>query len=199
MIFISYYTIGVYEKVINDLLLPSLKRWGLTYDIVGIKDLGSWQLNTGLKCQVIRDMLLQHKEDICFLDADATIEQYPKLLFHIPDEFDIAIHMLDWQLFWRNKIGESQRELLSGTMVVKYKESTIKLLDEWVVAVKLHKSVKEQKVLEKLLLENKKYKLFDLPPNYCAIKKFDGTIPEYIGKPVILHHQISRKYKNRRK
>ena len=41
MIFVSYYTVGVYEKVIQDYLLPSLKRWDLKYDIVGIKDLGS--------------------------------------------------------------------------------------------------------------------------------------------------------------
>ncbi len=199
MIFVSYYTVGVYEKVMQDYLLPTLKRWGLKYDISGIKDLGNWQKNTGFKCKFIKAMLLEHKEDICFLDADATVEKYPKILFNIPDEFDVAIHLLDWHLMWRDKIGESQRELLSGTMVVKYNERSLKLLDEWILQVEVQKNVKEQKVLEKILLNNSDYKYYDLPPSYCAIKKFDGTVPEYIGEPVILHHQISRLYKNPKK
>ena len=86
MIFISYYTSGVYKDVMNNHLLPSLKRWNLQYDIEEVKDFGSWQLNTGFKSKFIKKMLLKHKQNICFLDADATIEQYPDLLFNIPDE-----------------------------------------------------------------------------------------------------------------
>ncbi len=199
MIFISYYTTGVYEKVMNDYLLPSLKKWDLKYDIISIEDKGSWSLNTGYKSQFIKEMLLKYKETVCFIDADATIEKYPELLFKIPDEYDIAIHLLDWQLMWRGIKGQEQRELLSGTMVVKYKENTLKLLNEWIQRVEIEKAVKEQKVLEKIILNNPRYNVFDLPASYCAIKKYDGSIPEYIGEPVIIHHQISRKYKNRKK
>lgn len=199
MIFISYYTTGVYEQVMNQYLLPSLQKWKLKYDVAEVRDLGSWQKNTGFKSKYIRAMLLEYKEDVCFLDADATIEDYPEMLFHIPDDFDIAIHLLDWQLFWRNKPDQDQRELLSGTMVVKYNERTLKLLDKWIQQVEIQSSVKEQKVLEGIVLNNARYNVFDLPPAYCAIKKFDGTIPEYIGKPIIIHHQASRKYKNRGK
>jgi hypothetical protein len=199
MIFISYYTTGVYEKVINIYLLPSLKKWNLKYNIKEIKDKGSWQLNTGYKSQFIKEMLLKYREDICFIDADATIELYPKLLFNIPNKYDIAIHFLDWYKFWRNIRGNTHRELLSGTMVIKYKENTIKLLDEWIQQVKIQKTIKEQKVLEKIVSDNPKYKIYDLPVSYCAIKKFDGSVPEYVGKPVVLHHQASRQFKNRRK
>lgn len=199
MIFVSYCTSGVYERVMDDYLLPSINRWNLNHDIVTIKDMGSWNLNTGYKCKFIKDMLLIHEEDICFLDADATIESYPELLFNIPKEYDIAIHLLDWQRFWRNKIGDDQRELLSGTMVIKYSQKTLKLLDEWIRQVEIQKSKKEQKILEEIVLNNSKYRLYDLPASYCAIKKYDGSIPDYIGNPVILHHQVSRVYKNRSK
>lgn len=197
MIFISYYTSGVYKDVMNNHLLPSLKRWNLQYDIEEVKDFGSWQLNTGFKSKFIKKMLLKHKQNICFLDADATIEQYPDLLFNIPDEYDIAIHLLDWMLFWRNRPGQKQRELLSGTMVIKYKESTLKLLDEWIDRVEIDKNTKEQKVLENIVVNNSRYKVYNLPPSYCAIIKFDGSVPEYIGDPIILHHQVSRQYRKR--
>ena len=197
MIFVSYCTAGVYEKVLREYLLPSLKKWCVEYQIIRINDLGSWQVNTGYKCKLIKKMLVKHNQDICFLDADATIELYPELLFKIPEEYDIAIHMLDWQRFWHNKENQEQYELLSGTMVVKYNKTTLKLLDEWIQQVEIQKTVKEQKVLEKIVLNNPKYNIYNLPVSYCAIKKFDGSIPEYIGKPIIIHHQISRKYKNR--
>jgi hypothetical protein len=199
VIFISYYTVGVYEEVMKKYLLPSLQKWNLKYDIAETEDLGNWQANTGFKCKFIKEMLLKYKKDICFLDADATIESYPDLLFKIPEEYDIAIHLLDWMLFWRNNAGQEQRELLSGTMIVKYNEKAFKLLDEWIKQVEIQKTVKEQKVLEKIVLNNPKYNMYDLPPAYCAIKKFDGSIPEYVGKPIILHHQMSRLYRNKKK
>ncbi len=199
MIFISYYTKNTpYEYVMRYYLLKSLIKWDLKTRIVGVEDLGTWQKNTGYKSTFIKKMLLKYKEDICFIDADATIESYPELLFNIPIEYDIAIHFLDWQRFWRNKEGQEQRELLSGTMVVKYKEKALKLIDEWIKQVEIQKTVKEQKVLENIVLNNNNYKIYDLPASYCAIKKFDGSIPEYIGKPVILHHQKSRELKNRK-
>ncbi len=197
MIFISYFTSGVYEKVMSDYLMPSLKRWDLKYDIMKIPDLGSWQNNTGFKCEFIKDMLLTHEEDICFLDADATIESYPDLLFNIPEEYDIALHLLDWQMMWRNTPNQEQRELLSGTMIIKYRENMLKMMDKWITQVGIQKTIKEQKVLEKIVLNNPRYKLFDLPASYCAIKKKDGTTADYIGKPVILHHQVSRSYRKR--
>ena len=200
MIFISYYTENTpYETVMNTHLLPSLKKWNLKYDIITTWDRGLWQGNTGYKSTFIKEMLLKHKEDVCFIDADGTIEKYPELLFNIPEKYDIAIHFLDWYQFWRKQLGNPHRELLSGTMVIKYKESAFELLETWIKAVKNDIHTKEQKVLDNILQKNKKYKVYDLPPAYCAIKKFDGSVPDYVGDPIVLHHQVSRDYKNRRK
>ncbi|KKL20958.1 hypothetical protein LCGC14_2450270 [marine sediment metagenome] len=199
MIFISYYTENTpYEEVMNTHLLPSLKKWDLRYDIISTRDKGSWQFNTGYKSTFIKEMLLKHKEDVCFIDADGTIEKYPDLLFNIPEEYDIAIHQLDWFLFWRGELDNPHRELLSGTMVIKYKDSALLLIDEWIKQVGIQASIKEQKVLDSMVASNKNYKVYDLPPSYCAILKRDGGLPKYIGEPVVLHHQVSRQLKQRK-
>lgn len=97
MKFISFYTICTpYQNIMFQKLLPSLERWNLDYDIEGINDLGDWFANTSFKAEFILNMLNKHKQDVCFLDADATIEKYPELLFTIPEKYDVACHFLDW-------------------------------------------------------------------------------------------------------
>ncbi len=96
MITISYFTKNTpYEEVMKTHLLASLKKYKLNYDIEGIDDLGSWQKNTHYKAEFIKKMLLKHKCPVIFLDADATIEQYPKLFNGLMD-YDISYHSLDW-------------------------------------------------------------------------------------------------------
>ena len=83
---ISYYTKNTpYEEVANTHLIPSLKKWNLSYEVEAINDLGDWQKNTGYKSQFVLKMLNKHKNNVCFLDCDATIEQYPTKLFNIKE------------------------------------------------------------------------------------------------------------------
>lgn len=198
MKFISYFTKGIYEEVMNTHLLPSLKKWNLDYDIEEIDDLKSWKANTDYKPTHLLKMLKKYKQDICFLDADATIEKYPELLFNIPKEYDIAVHQLDWYKFWRKQGGHSQRELLSGTMVWRNNEKTYNLLYQYIQKCAQGQKCLEQKILSRLLLDNPQYKIYDLPAEYCCIINRDGSIPEhYVKEPIILHHQASRKHKTK--
>jgi hypothetical protein len=151
MIYISYYTKNTpYEQVVNECLLPSLRTWGLGYDIEPIEDKGSWQLNTGYKCQFIKKMLDKHKEGVTFLDADAIIKRKPILLDELKD-YDIAFHWLDWYLQWRSQQGGNKRELLSGTMLFNPTDTTYKLLDTWMKAVKNQPNQWEQRVLQEIV------------------------------------------------
>ncbi len=196
MIFISYYTKNTpYEKVANTYLLPSLKKWNLSYDIEGIPDFGNWQKNTHYKAKFCRKMLLKHKQPVIFLDADATIEQYPKL-FEELENYDISFHELDWYKFWRNEIGKDKREVLSGTLYLNYTENTLKFIDDWIS--ENNKSTNwEQRNMQKILEGEwkNKLKIYPLPIEYIAIIKYNGEIPNYIKNPVIIHHQVSRQYK----
>lgn len=198
MIYLSYYTSGDYEKVINENLLPTLDRFDLNYEIINAPDLGSWHLNTDLKPTIIKNALEQFEHDIIFVDADAEIVQYPGLFEGIPEEYDIAVHYLDWGKFWRNTPNSHGYELLTGTMMMRYNDKVLNLLDKYIKECEKDATTVEQKILQRLLEQDKTgLKVFDLPVEYCTIIKQNGTIPSYIGDPVIIHNQASRKYKRR--
>jgi len=195
---VSFYTEKTpYEKVANELLIPSVKKWELDSDIQGVPDRGSWANNTAIKSEYIRDMLLKYKEPVIFLDCDATIEQYPELFNHIPKETDLAYLLFNWYGHWRGQWeNRSKMELLSGTMYFGYNEKVLKLVDNWIIKVKENISVLEQKILEGLVNENKDLTLYYLPYEYCCVLMQDYSIPKYITEPVIVHTQASRKYRN---
>ena len=194
MIIISYYTPGNYEKVMNTHLRPSLEKWKLKHYIREVENKGNWYHNTSYKAQFILDCLKEYKEDVCFLDADAVIEQYPQLLFHIPNIFPCACHFLDWYRFWRGKSGCKKFELLSGTIIFKYNKIGLALAERYLHEVKKNPTKWEQKTLQEIV-EKERVPVYNLPACYCAIIRQDGTIPDYIGKPIITHHQASRKFK----
>jgi len=179
----------------NTHLVPSLKKWKLDYEIEAIENLGSWYLNTGYKPMHILKMLKKHKQDVCFLDSDAVIVKFPGLLFEVSDDYDLACHMLDWHLHWRGISGQSKRELLSGTMVWKYKPNVLSLLERYVDECRKRPNVWEQKILQGILEKTNEYRIYELPADYCAVVNHNYQIPAYIKNPVIVHWQKSRNYK----
>lgn len=193
MIYISYATRGNYEKVMNEYLLPSLKRLYLYYDIKIVENLGTWAKNTNYKAEFIKKMLLKHKQSVIFLDADATIERNP-FLFPTLKDYDIAYHELDWDLQYKKNSGK--KELLSGTLFLNYNEKVLQLLDEWIKENNSNARW-EQQNLKNVLIQNKDIKIYKLPVEYCTVVNYDGKVPDYVKKPVILHHQISRKLRNK--
>jgi hypothetical protein len=200
MIFISYYTKNTpYESVMKEYLLPSLKKWKLKYVINAVDDLGNWGANTSYKAKFILDTLQECKEDIVFLDSDATIERYPKLFFDLDPKYDVALHYLDWYLHWRKTPNLPKRELLSGTMLFRYNEKVLDLARKYVQTCKRFPNVWEQRVLEQLLPKCRTIKVYNLPATYCAVILHNNELPKYINNPVIIHHQVSRQFKRRKK
>ena len=199
MLFISYYTKNTpYEEVINKQLLPSLKKWELKYYIEGVDDLGSWANNTDFKATFILRMLEKYKQDVVWIDADATIEKYPSLLFEIPPEYDIAVHYLDWQKHWHQK--KDKFELVSATVLFRYNEKTLRIIKEWIKNNKTKPSHKwEQKILQEVIEKDKEIKVYRLPVEYCCVVLSRDKIATYIKDPVIIQHQASRKYKHYRR
>lgn len=198
-IFVSYYTIDTpYEQVIKKYLLPSLEKWNLKHHLQAVLDLGSWQANTSFKASFILEMLNTYKRPVVFLDADASIEEYPNLFFEIDNDRDLAIAMLDWNLQWRGKPG-NKFELLSGTIMFNYNHKVLNLVKEWNRQCATQTGTWEQKILQRVIDETPNLKLYLLPKEYFAIVLYNGQVPKYISKPVIIHHQASRLYKNRLK
>jgi hypothetical protein len=202
MIIISYATKNTpYMQIIKQKLLPTLKKFNLRYDIDYPEDFGSWQKNTHYKAEFIKKMLLKHKEPVVFLDADATIEQYPKLLFELKD-YDISYHELDWMKMWRRQEGHTKREVLSGTLYLSYNTKILQFLDDWILENNANNRW-EQKNMQKILIKWKsKLNIYYLPYSYITIMVGNGQISPHMIKAkdvVILHHQASRKYRNYKK
>ena len=198
IIYVSYATINTpYVKVIEKYLLPTLQKFNLTYDITYPEHMGSWQKNTQYKATFLKEMLLKHQQPLVFLDADATIEKYPELFDTLfTSDYDIGAHYFDTDYFWRGFVGSPNREILSGTLFLNYNDKILKFIDEWIIE-NTKQDILEQKCMQIVL---KRYsdtlKIYSLPIQYVAIVKQNQIVPSFITNPVIIHHQVSREYKN---
>ena len=189
LIFISGYTTNtLYEKQINEVLIPSFKKLNLKYWIKPFESLGKWQKNSSNKINIIIEALNTFSEDIVWIDADACIWQYPSLLFEISE--DLGFHILSWDKHFG---GRSNRlELLDGTLFVRNNDKTKLLLEE----LKLNMAnitSSHRPVLEKLLTKHPEITCFNLPWAYCYISTCPhGKTHHPIDNPVVEHYQLSR-------
>lgn len=192
--YISLYTEGLYEKVINKYLLPSLKQFDLPYKLYRKPDLRNWEKNTvNYKAQIILDALKEFNKTIVFLDADAVINSFPHLFYTIPNKYEIGYHLVDWHLQY-NKTSNI-KQLATGTLWINNTENTKNFIKKWIL---LNSKTKynEQFNLE-TIIKNNNINSFILPVEYCAIVNFKNVLPDYIKNPVITHFQASRKYKGK--
>jgi hypothetical protein len=193
-----------YEQVLRDYLYSSLIRNDLLerieLQIMHTQNYGYWIRNVAEKPLVIRHMLsqLQQDEGLVFLDADATIEQYPILFDEISQEYDIAFYTLNWNDWYGYNQSPSIKEILSGTMFFRNRDKVKALCEEW-HKLAIESNEWEQKILQKIL-DKYDLKVYNLPIEYCYIKTLpSGKEPKIkIEKPIIIHHQISRLLKGGR-
>jgi hypothetical protein len=191
-IIVSYFTKDkIYESYAKSLIL-SLKCFNnIPYEIVPIKDQGSWDANTHYKPIFLKEMLKKYyPNSVVYVDVDAVFCQYPKLF----DELDktnylpIAVHILDHSKYRKNC---NRKEMLSGTIFLKNTKETQGILDEWIVECKKDPKLWDQKALE-IVLKDKQY--FTLPEEYCCIFDTMSSVKE----PVIKQFQASREARHPR-
>ena len=188
-----------YKDIYNESLLPSCKELNLNISCVESKNYGRWIRNVAEKPKIIGELLnsIADDERLFFIDVDAKFEQYPKLLEEIPEDIEIAYHILDWNLFYGYKDSPPKTELLTGSMLFKPTKKVKELCKEW-----YEKSVKdlvwEQKALYEII---GKYNLktYILPLTYVWINSRPGNKPLLIPEKdvVIRHYQASREYKRK--
>jgi lipopolysaccharide biosynthesis glycosyltransferase len=188
VVFVSFYTAKTpYEELAKSILIPSLERANLPYEVDSIDTKGSWKFNTDYKPIFLKEKL-QKYDTIVWLDCDAEVKRNPDLLFNIPPEFNIALHILDWNKQY--KYTNNMKEVLSGTLLLR--KGAMDIVDKWIK--KSSEYNWEQKALEKILKDTK-YPYYELPAEYCTVITKDGGIPDYIKEPVIIHYQASRRYR----
>jgi len=200
MIYTAYYTKDTrYEVIAKEQLIPSLKRWDLSYRVERIPSLGDWYKNTNYKISHVLKMLKRFKQPIVMLDVDVTIEKYPILFDEIDNSYDIGFHYLDWFLQWRGYEGD-RKELLSGTMWFNYNPKVLQLLEEIKAEICKYPEIWEQKTIQKVIESHDDLKIFELPYEYASVVMHNNKVPEHVSMEgvVILHHQASRKDKSKK-
>ena len=179
---ISFYT---KDTPYEDLALhyrASALEVGLEPIIYPVENLGVWAHNCNQKAAVLYRAYLEYPNDrILYTDIDARFEKYPTDIENHAEDFDIGFHMLR---------GE---ELLSGTLVFDHTYKACLLLRKWVYITKHHLSTWDQKILQRVVQANS-IKVYHLDPAHCYIFDISRRLHPKV-KPVIIHHQISRKYR----
>lgn len=193
----SYYTENTpYEFVFRSYLGASLSQYDkIPVYIEKIATKGSWLQNTAYKPQLCLNALEKFPDlNVVFLDSDATILTYPKLFEEIPEEYDIALHYLDWASWYKN--GTSVKEALSGTLWLRNNEKIKELVKEW-LSRSTSSKLWEQKCLAQILESRKDIKIYNLPLDYCFINTLPNGNKPFVSSEnaVILHHQASRRYR----
>lgn len=160
---------------------------------------GNWYRNVAEKPNMIMQTLSTMEKDEClvFLDVDATVNKYPQLFHDIPEEYDIAFHTLNWNLWYGYNAPNPVMELLTGTMFFRNNDKVKALCREWYDLAK-NTNEWEQKVLAKILLDKPDIKVYNLPIEYCFLNSRPGGKEPLIDcEPVITHYQVSREMKRK--
>jgi len=198
ILFTTFYTDdNFYTNVYNTYLKPSLKRWKLSSYTMKVSTTGKWATNTFLKPKMIEAFMSGFPNlNIVWLDADATIEQFPQLLFEIPEEYDIGLNWLDWSEHYGRASDKNKFELLDGTIYIKNSPKMFQFIQEW-RANTTDKDINHQKPLGDMLAKRDDIKVFFLPREYSYIATTpQGNAPKIsLINPVIVHHQKSREAK----
>ena len=173
---VAFYTVGTPYADLVETFTKDCEHHSLDHRIIGYPTQNSWVRNAGLKPIFLRSILQQTRKNILYLDIDARVRQYPKIIDNL--DADIGVH-------YRN-----DKELLSGTIYLRNCDAIRNLLEDWVALQQQYPDTWDQKNLQ-LLLTDTKLRVAKLPASYTQI--FDTM--KHHGQPVIEHFQASRKFK----
>lgn len=177
-------------------LEASLTKYGIPYEIRRLEHPGSWHAAVSMKPQFIRDMLAETALDgVLYLDADA--EVVAPLPLHQLECYDAAFTR------FKRSAGHEE-EFLTGTMFFRKHGANVKVeemlgvLDRWSELTEAfsHSSTPEQDALKRVLAESTGICAMDLGPAWTYIHDdFKELFPDV--KPLIMHYQASREYRER--
>jgi tetratricopeptide (TPR) repeat protein len=178
IIYVSMFTTGTpYEEEVK-ILKASLDKFGLPYEIVGLKNQGSWEKNTQMKPQVLKSVLDKYNKDVIWVDADAEILENPYLFYLL--NCDLAFHYLkEWD------------EKMTGTMYFKNNIMSREILNKWIQLNEIN-NLPDAENFQKVMETQRGAKIVDLPVEYIHVADIKFL---QCSKPVIIHHQASRRFK----
>jgi hypothetical protein len=178
IIYVSMFTENTpYQEEVK-ILKSSLDKFGLPYEIVGLKNQGSWEKNTQMKPQVLKSVLDKYNKDVIWIDADAEILEKPELFYSL--NCDLSFHHLrEWD------------EKMTGTMYFKNNILSREVLNKW-IQLNNTNDLPDADNFQKVMETQRGAKIVDLPVEYIHVADIKFL---QCSKPVIIHHQASRRFK----
>jgi len=177
MKFIFFYTDDKIYSQHARLLQNSLEKLNLDFYSEKVSS-SEWQKIIAYKPKFILEMRKKFRGKLIYIDADAFVHSYPKLFDEINSE-DLAVH------FFRGD------ELVSSTMLLNDNPETLKMLELWVSKMEKTPEIWDQKILQKVIEENK-FNIYKLPPEYTFIISLSDKEYPDIKNPIIEQLQASR-------
>lgn len=164
-------------------LIDSIRKYLFPASIFSVECLGDWHKNTHYKARFINDCMQRFTEDIVYVDCDAVVMSYPDLFNDI--DSDVAC--------WRTPARYGST-LSNGTILLKNNAVVKRMVKIWMeLCDQSQRDCFEQEKFERAVIRSG-VSLIELPITYCQI--FD--YPVQSDKPVIVHYQASRKFRERR-
>jgi glycosyltransferase involved in cell wall biosynthesis len=179
IIYVSMFTSGTpYEEEVKT-LQKSMDKFGLPYEIVGLRNKGSWEKNTQMKPQVLKSVMDKYNKDVVWIDADAEFVEAPELFYNL--DCDIAFHHLkEWD------------EKMTGTMYFKNSIMSREILNKWIHENESN-DLPDGPNFQKIMEQPRGLKIVDLPVEYINVVDIKFL---QCAKPVIIQHQASRRFKD---
>ncbi len=184
------FTTNEYYRRQSERLEASLTKYGIPYQIERLEHPGSWHKAVSMKPAFIKRMLEQTTLDgVLYLDADAEV------VAPLPMD-SWGIYDIGFTRFKRSP--EHDEEFLTGTMFFRKHPMVLDVLDKWaeLTASFPHSHTPEQDALKHVLAGSTGLCSIDLGPAWTYIHDdFKELYPDV--KPLILHYQASREYRER--
>jgi hypothetical protein len=159
-------------------LVKTLRNFNLNYVPYAVESKGSWELNCGLKSNILLNAITSTNEDLLYLDVDARVVKIP------PFE---ELHPLLPGIAWWNNPSKG-RELNSSVLYLPNTDSTKDMLIEWNYEQEKTPKEWDQKVLQRIA---HKHPHQVLDERWACIDKFI----EPNDSTCILQTQASRRLK----
>ncbi|UUZ69976.1 hypothetical protein LP416_12615 [Polaromonas sp. P2-4] len=159
-------------------------------EVIGVPSLGSWARNCAFKAQFIQDTYLRHDRPVLWVDADAVVHDYPRLLSGAEADFAVG-KISGWQFasgtvyFNRTPLGQ---HLLKTW--VRYCQQEPEVWDQ----IHLDRAWEEVTATQPLFtqwLPQSYVKIFDMPWEPRFVVSEGATC-----RAVIEHFQASRRFKD---
>lgn len=180
---INYFTKNTPYEFQAQNLEKNLQKLEEDYKTYETNDFGSWELNCAQKSYIISLALEEFDDDIFYVDCDATFLQKPDW-----SEFK-DINVPSFLIYEFQTNNKKYWELFSGSIYFPNNELSREVLKVWRSTQEKYPKEWDQRTLQAVVDQNK-IPFVRLPYKWCVTHHM-----EEVENPIIIHHSISRTYK----